>query len=158
MRCDPCFLLQPPLPCPTLATLLSLWSSLSPEATGPLHVPFLGCSSHLCLGSSSIRPRLSCHFRGAACACVGSGPLAARSQLPHSPRNSSQHSLATWTETFLCHYRLAFLSCYAVNSMRAGPTAVLFTAVFLVLRRGPGKYEANGFLTDAHKIKGVSWR
>ena len=140
MRCDPCFLLQPHLPCPTLATPVSFWSSLSPEATGPLHVPFLGCSSHLCLGSSSIRPQLSCYFCGAAFACMESGPLAAHSQHPHSPCNSSQHSLATWTETSLCHYRLEFVFCYAVNSMRAGSTAVLFTAVFLVLRRGPGKY------------------
>lgn len=52
MRCDPCFLLQPYLPYPTWPQWsVSFWSSLSPLAVGPLPVPFLEGSSHLCLVS-----------------------------------------------------------------------------------------------------------
>lgn len=59
-----CLPLQPHPPCPALATLVSFRSSLSPAATGSRHVPFLGCSSRLCLLSFSFRLQLSSHFCG----------------------------------------------------------------------------------------------
>ena len=42
-------------------------------------MPFLGCSSHLCLLCFSFRLQLSSHFCGEAFARTESGPLAAHS-------------------------------------------------------------------------------
>lgn len=58
----------------------------------------LGCSYHLCLGTSSFRLQLSCFFHREAFTCMKSGPLAAHS---HGPLQFFRTSFGNLNENIL---------------------------------------------------------